>query len=76
MPGLRQQLVLRCWTVAELARRSGVKWPTAAAADAGEEVSAETAQKILRALAACPPSEIAVRLFSDGKSPVAEERPA
>ena len=69
MPGLRQQRELRCWTVAELGRRSGVKWPTAAAADAGEEVSAETARKILLALEACPPSEIAVRLFSEGITP-------
>src|SRR5262245_13840348 len=63
MPGLRQQRELRCWSVAELARRSGVKWPTAAMADAGEEVSPDTARKILLALEACPPSEIALRLF-------------
>jgi hypothetical protein len=66
MPGLRQQRELRCWTVAELARRAGVKWPTAAAADDGVEVSAETARKILLALKASPPSEIAVLLFAGG----------
>ncbi len=73
MPGLRQQRELRCWTVAELGRRSGVKWPTAAAADAGEEVSPDTARKILLALEACPPSEIAVRLFSEGITPDAAD---
>lgn len=66
MPGLRQQRELRCWTVAELARRAGVKWPTAAMADSGEEVSPVTARKILLALEASPPSEIALRLFGAG----------
>jgi hypothetical protein len=72
MPGLREQRELRCWTVAELARRAGVKWPTAATADAGEEVSVETARKILLALEACPPSEIASRLFRVGTLAAAE----
>lgn len=69
MPGLRQQRELRCWTVAELARRAGVTWPTAAVADDGEGVSHETAQKILSALEECPPSEIAASLFRDGRLP-------
>ena len=74
MPGLRRQRELRCWTVAELSRRSGVKWPTAATADAGKEVSVETAGKILRALEACPPSAIASRLFEVGAGTVPDVR--
>jgi len=73
MPGLRPQRVLRCWTIAELSRRSGVKWPTANTADAGDEVSVETARKIMRALEACPPSAIASRLFQVGARTVPED---
>jgi hypothetical protein len=64
LPGLRSQRELRCWAVSDLARAAGLTWPTAAVADAGGEISATTARKILRALEASPPSEIAVRLFA------------
>jgi hypothetical protein len=63
LPGLRRQRELRYWSIADVARASGLSWPTAAQADAGEEVSLATARKILAALEASPPSETALRLM-------------
>jgi hypothetical protein len=58
---------LRCWTVADLARAADLTWPTAALADRGGEVSPTTVRKILAALEANPPSEIAMHLFGSAE---------
>ena len=62
LPGLRQQRELRCWSITDLARYAGLTRPTAAQADAGEEVSPGTARKILQALEANPLTETAIKL--------------
>jgi hypothetical protein len=63
LKGLRQQRELRCWSLADLARATGLTWPTVAQADAGAEVSAATARKIRDALEANPPSATALHMF-------------
>jgi transcriptional regulator with XRE-family HTH domain len=62
LPGLKRQRELRCWSISDLARYAGVTRPTAAQADAGQEVSSGTARKVLRALEANPLSETAREL--------------
>lgn len=73
LPGLRHQRELRCWSVADLARAAGLTWPTAAQADAGEDVSAATARKIHDALEASPPSDTAKRLLESELAAAREE---
>jgi hypothetical protein len=58
---------MRCWTVADLARAAELTWPTAALADRGGEVSPTTIRKILAALEASPPSEMATRLLGSAE---------
>jgi hypothetical protein len=66
---------MRFWTIADLARAAGVTWTTASIAYDGGGVSKPTARKIEAALAACPPSRIALDLLQAGLLP-GQELPA
>lgn len=69
LPGLRRQCELRCWTVADLSRATGIAWSTAAHAHSGGDVSPMTAKKILAALEANAPSETALELLCQPAEP-------
>lgn len=76
LPGLRAERELRCWSVVDLCKATGLTWPTVAHADAGGEVSAATARTILGALEAHPVSETARRLLGVPKAEELGERSA